>query len=64
MCCEWGKKMCCGSLLELGRFISLQEVDEVSTNFYMAVGGVICHMVGKSSLVLISVDNLLNVKRV
>ena len=39
------------------------EVDEVSTKFYMVLGSVALHMVGKSFLVLIGIGNLLNVKR-
>ena len=63
MCCEWGQKHAFGSILELDRVISLWEVDEVSTNFYMVLGNVALHMVGKSFLVLIGIGNLLNIKR-
>ena len=39
------------------------EVDEVSTKFYMVLGSVTLHVVGKSFLVLIGIGNLLNVKK-
>ena len=38
-------------------------MDEVSTKFYMVLGSVTLHVVGKSFLVLIGIGNLLNVKR-
>ena len=54
-----GVKSChFGSVLELGRVISLQEVDEVSTKLYRVLGSAIFHVVGKKCCSLLNVKGI------